>query len=182
MSSLFRLIVVLFVAVFASGCAYTIEKYDSSGDNVVVLQKTGAKKAVKVGTFSAKAEDKAFITCRAAGPVSTPNNKPYADYIRDAFISELKSVGIYSETSVNEISAHLDSIDFNSNIGSGRWDIAITFSAPNKAPVKIATSHPFETSWSADRACTEVANAFEPAVQSLLKQLYTDPGFKQLIQ
>jgi hypothetical protein len=84
-----RLTALLLVAILSSACSsYTIPRYGLSADNVLALKKVGQK--VNVGAFTASPPSRAEIGCRGRGPVKTPDERPFEDYIRRALIDEIK--------------------------------------------------------------------------------------------
>jgi hypothetical protein len=47
--------------------------------------------------------------------------------------------------------------------------------------LNITSKHEFSTNWVADKACQQVAQEFSPAVQFLIRDLITNPKFKDLV-
>ena len=45
----------------------------------------------------------------------------------------------------------------------------------------VSIEHEFKTSFSAYSACQNVADAFTPAVQALIKEITANPGFPALV-
>jgi hypothetical protein len=46
---------------------------------------------------------------------------------------------------------------------------------------EVESSHEFSTNWVADKACQQVAQAFEPAVEELIEKIVEHPGFRSLV-
>ena len=65
-----------------TGCSsYAVSRYGVSVTNVTALRQMGGA-PVSVGNFSATGESKKEITCRAVGPIKTPDERPFEEYVR----------------------------------------------------------------------------------------------------
>jgi len=168
-------------AMYVSGCTFTTSGYGVSVDNVTTMKNLGETQ-ISVSDFTSSKPGGSSITCRGAGPVATPNKEPFEKYIQEAFKSELKLAGLYSESSPIKFNGHFTKIDFNSNIGAGKWMFELTASSNDTEKSNITSRHEFSTNWVADKACQQVAQAFSPAVQTLIKDLIKDPMFKELVK
>ena len=76
----------------------------------------------------------------------------------------------------------VEELDFNSNIGAGKWVISLSISSNKNNGYKVSSTYKFSTNWVADKACQQVAQAFVPAVQQLILKTISDPRFKALSQ
>ena len=152
---------------------------------ILFLEKNQAAGAtpqkVSVGDFTAWQPNVSSFICRAAGGVGTPDREPFATYIQHALVDELKVGGVYASDSPVRIDGRLDHIDFNSNIGAGKWHIDLTVTGPASGAVVLHETYEFSTNFVADRACEQVAAALQPSVQDLLGKLYASPGFKSMV-
>jgi len=171
--------ILVIVAVLSTGCSYNIPKYGVSVDNVNNLKSIKTK--INVGEFTAKEAGKNSITCRGAGGVGTPDKTPFDQYIKNALISELKLAGKFNENSKITISGHLDEVDFNSNIGTANWIFKLNATSSNSKSIVVNTIYEYEGSFVADKACSEVAQAFIPAVQKLINDLVSHRDFNSFI-
>jgi len=162
-----------------SGCAYKASPYGVSPSNVQAI-KTSAIKPIAVEAFTAAKPGETSITCRAAGPVSVAPN--FERYIEWAWIEELKLANAYDPASPIKISGRLDEIDFSSGMSDGFWMFTLTISNARKESFTVKSKSAFSGSFSADKACQEVAQAFAPSVQTLIKDIVKDPRFKQIAQ
>jgi hypothetical protein len=182
MHNAIKIIITGLAAIYISGCSFNTSKYGASFENIETLKGyRGVQVSVK--PFTSKKPGKSSLSCRAAGSVVTPNGESFEGYIHDAFVSELKLAGIYNEQSNVILSGHFTEMDFNSNIGNGKWtfELKASSSATNNS-VKIISKHEFSTNWVADKACQQVAQEFSPAVQVLIRDLITNSKFKDLVQ
>jgi hypothetical protein len=176
-----RLWIGTFLVVFTcAGCSsYAVPRYGVSVTNVAALKKTGAQK-VNVGTFIATGGSRSDITCRAVGPIKTPDERPFEEYIRKALIDELQVAEIYSESGPITLTGTLDKVDFSST--EGKWHLALTVKSSNGRSVTIAHDHDYETAFIAEKACALTAQAFGPAVQVLIGKLVHNPQFAELVK
>ena len=180
MNKTIKIIITGLTAIYISGCSFNTSKYGASFENIETLKNyNGVKVAVK--PFTSILAGKSSISCRAAGSVITPKGESFESYIHDAFVSELKVAGIYQEQSEITLNGHLSKIDFNSNIGNGKWVFELTASSTTDESLNITSKHEFSTNWVADKACQQVAQEFSPAVQLLIRDLITNPKFKDLV-
>jgi len=58
--------------------------------------------------------------------------------------------------------------------------ITMAVDSNNSAGYTVSVNYGFDTSWDAYSACKNVADAFGPAVQELLKQVVSHPQFASL--
>lgn len=180
MHNTIKIIITGLAAIYISGCSFNTSKYGASFENIETLKSYhGAKVSVK--PFTSIKPGKSSISCRAAGSVVTPKSEPFESYIHDAFVSELKLAGIYNDQSDIILSGHFTEMDFNSNIGNGKWTFELVASSTTDNSVNISSKHEFSTNWIADKACQQVAQEFSPAVQVLIRDLITNPKFKDLV-
>ncbi|HEY0913936.1 MAG TPA: hypothetical protein VGE22_03605, partial [Solimonas sp.] len=80
------------------------------------------------------------------------------------------------------LKGRIEELDFNSNIGAGKWVMKMTLSSRTKPGYTVESQHEFSTNWVADKACQQVAQAFPPAVQQLIFKVVSDPRLKNLAQ
>jgi hypothetical protein len=165
-----------------SACTHTSQRYGLSAENVAALQQlkqsTGA--SLQVAPFTTFSPGLNSILCRAAGPVETPDQRPFEAYLREALVSELKISGLFNEKSETILNGHLEHIDFSSNIGAGNWTIRMRFNKANETPFTIENTYGFSTNFIADIACSQVAQALNAATQDFLKKTFEHPSFKAL--
>jgi len=170
----------LMVAALCMACSsYTVARYGVSVTNVTALRQTGGQK-VNVKPFTATGESKSEITCRAVGPVKTPDERPFEEYIRKALIDELQVSELYSESGPITLTGNLDQIDFSST--SGTWVMSLTLKSSNGRSLTVANNYEYETSFVGEKACALSAQAFGPAVQVLIGKIVYHPDFGPLLK
>ena len=118
--------------------------------------------------------DKDAIMCRMAGNIYLPNKMTYSKYIHDAFKKVLLAADRLSEdkNDPNALLITVTKVDFSST--SGEWYINAKVKVGNNKPVKINSVTKFGTSWIADSACHNVANAFDEAVGNFVNKVLTN--------
>ncbi len=168
------------------GCAsYNAQPYTSLADNQIAIKeaaKAANAESVALETLTYKEGISVNLNCRAAGPVNPAPGKTAPQYIEEALKSELYSSGFYAPESKNRIKAQITELGFSS-AGAANWAIGMHL-ASDSLPAGYDTNikYPFSSSFIADYACRNVAEAFAPAVQQLVKKAVTAPEFQQLIR
>ena len=166
-------------ALALAGCStYSVSRYSVSADDVVTLRKLPPN-SVSVGSFTSPDQPVSEITCRAVGPIKTPDGEPYAEFVRKALISELKMAGAYSDTAPTQITGVLNNVDFSSN--SGTWNLGLTLASSNGRTVAVTETYPFTSSFYGETACNQTAQALMPAVQDLIGKAVQNPAFTQML-
>ena len=163
-----------------SGCETTSARpYAPSTENVLKFQSalTGDTK-VKLGGFSEGALGS--LSCRLAGPVDVSPGKTKADYIKEAMQSELFLAQVYDVNGDIELTGSLDSLEFSS-VSPANWTFNLTVKSNKSEGYSVETVYPFKTSFSAISACRNVADAWGPAVQQLIRNVIEHPEFNSLI-
>lgn len=175
-----RSLAILLVAILCVGCSsYAVPRYGVAVPNVTALRQAGGQK-VSVGKFTAAGESKSQITCRAVGPIKTPDERPFEEYVRKALIDELQVAELLSESGPITLTGVLDRVDFSST--EGKWYLDLTVKSSNGASVSVASVHDYEASFIGEKACALSAQAFAPAVQVLIGTLVHNPGFPALLK
>ena len=187
-----HLIVLLLVVFVTSACSsYTIPRYGLSAENVTGLRRLSQK--VNVGRFTATPPGRTEISCRARGPVRTPDGRPFEDYIQRALTEEFKVADMLSDSAPVTLTGNLDKIDFSSM--KGEWTMDLTFISSNGRSLTVSSTYDFKTGpayvfapWGGgqaaadERACGETAQAFAPAVQVLIGKLVHHAEFAALLR
>jgi hypothetical protein len=173
---------IAFCVLAISGCETTTSNpYTASTENVLKFQSIlkDSDQKVALGSFTENGEI-GSLTCRLSGPVDVSPGKTRAAYIKEAMQTELFMAQVYAVDADVEISGHVDSLKFSS-ISPASWEIGFTVSS-NKSPgYSVITNYPFKTSYSAYSACKNVADAFGPAVQQMIRDVVSHPQFAALV-
>ena len=166
-----------------TGCStFAVPRYSADAETVSALRSMGEVK-VNVGPFNNGPGDQSksgVLTCRAFGPVKTPNAEAYSEYVRKALISELVMANLYAEKAPVELTGTLDKLNFSSN--SGKWVSGLTLKSSNGNSLSVEDTYKFTTSFIGETACTQTALAGLGAVQELIKKAVRDPSFPKLLK
>jgi len=161
------------------GCETTNSiPYKASPANVIAIQQSLQPKKVSVGDVSMAPGVDDRPLCRIMGPVEVAPGKTPSQYIKDAFQEELLMAQAY-DVKGTPIEGRIEELSFSS-VSPAYWQITMTVKSPVNNGYKVSVKYPFDTSFSAFGACKNVADAFGPAVQELLKQVVTNPQFPAL--
>ena len=166
------------LTVLFSGCStYSASRYSINSDNVVAMRTLNGK-MINVGSFSATKPGEKEIMCRGVGPIKTPDGEPFSEFVRKAFLDELKIASVYSATAPVTLTGNLDAIDFSS--ANGCWNLSLTVKSSNGKSLSVNESYPFTTSFFGETACNQTAQAFMPAVQNLVGKVVRSTEFLAL--
>jgi len=135
---------------------------------------------VNVGPFTATKPNQKEIMCRAVGPIKTPDGEPFENYIRKAFMDELRMASAFSGDAKVTLTGNLDSIDFNSN--SGKWLIDLTVVSSNGNSLSVSEAYDYKTSFYGETACNQTAQALLPAVQNVIGKVINNSKFGDLVK
>lgn len=172
----------LSIGVMLSGCETTNSiPYKASTANVISIQQTlqASGKKVSVGTITLAPGVEESPLCRLNGPVKVAPGKSLPQYITEAFQEELFLAQVYQASAPTIIDGRLETLSFSS-VTPANWEITMSVKSNVSPGYSVSVKYPFETSWTAYSACKNVADAFGPAVQELLKQVVTHPKFASL--
>jgi hypothetical protein len=171
MKNLIKTGILLAAVALVAGCSTTNSiPYKASTSNVITLQNTvkASNTKVSLGNFSMASGVTEELMCRLMGPVKVAPGKTMSTFIKEAFQEELFLAQAY---------------DTNAPVKSpANWEISMRVSS-NKSPgYTVVVKYNYDTSFDAWSACKNVADAFAPAVQELLRQVVTNPQFTQLVK
>ncbi|WP_353191067.1 hypothetical protein [Pandoraea pnomenusa] len=165
-----------FSALLLSGCETTNSiPYKASTSNVIAIQQALQPAKVSVADIKLASGVEENPLCRLMGPVKVAPGKTLPQYIKEALQEELFLAQAY-DTKGPAIEGSIDELSFSS-VAPANWKISMTVKSAKSAGYKVSVNFPFETSFTAISACKNVADAFGPAVQELLKQVVTNPQF-----
>ncbi|PVX61111.1 hypothetical protein [Paraburkholderia unamae] len=167
------------VAVLLAGCETTNSfPYKASTENVIAIQQNLQAKKVSVADIQLAPGVDESPLCRLNGPVKVAPGKTIPQYVKEAFEEELFMAQAY-DVKGPAIQGRIEELSFSS-VSPANWTIRMFVKSPSSPGYEVSVKYPFDTSWTAMSACKNVADAFGPAVQSLLKQAVTNPQFSAL--
>lgn len=176
-----KIAVALSVLTLSACSTYMPQRYSISADNNVALKAIGVG-SINVGSFKGLAN---FDNgCRAAGPLSPPDNMSFEAYIQKALADELKVAGKFDDkTPKVTLSGVVEQLSFSSSRGltGGSWDIGLRINSSNSKSSYVSEHYEFNSGFIADTACKQTAEAYFPAVQNLIGKLVKSPEFLALV-
>lgn len=182
MKKIFLLMSLLASIALLGGCAHQISKYSPSFQNMTALHHlSGHAQKINLGVFTDPKQTRSLL-CRLEGPEQLPGNATYVSYLKNALRSELNQAGLYAPHSNMTLDATLNHITADSMMGSAHWTLQMTFNDHIQKPYVVSSTYPYSTDVIADIACTQVAQAFVPAVQKFMRTLYANQNFRKTLQ
>ncbi len=176
---LIRIVLIASIALTVQACStYTADRYSMNSGNIVALKEFQGND-VSVGDFTATEPGQTSASCRAVGPIATPDGESFENYVRNALIAEMQIAEVYSENSDTVITGHLNRIKPNSM--DGTWDISVTIASNSGASFTVEELFDYKTSWYGETACNQMAQALMPAVQNVITKIVTHPQFNELL-
>lgn len=167
------------VGVLLTGCETTDSiPYKASAANVIAIHESLQSNKVSVGEFGMAPGVDDSPLCRMMGAIKVAPGKTPSQYIKDAFQEELLMAQAY-DVKGTPIEGRIEEMSFSS-VSPAYWQITMSVQSPVDKGYKVSVKYPFDTSFTAMSACKNVADAFGPAVQELLKQVVTNPQFPAL--
>jgi hypothetical protein len=180
---LLKVAIVALATLVLSACAsYAPQRYAAVPDNIPVLRSIGLGN-IKVESFVMSAAFAA--TCRGGITIDPPINMTFQGYLQAALADELKIAGLYNEISPRIVlSGNLEKLEFSStkNLTKGEWNIGLQISSSNGRSTYASERYEFESGFGGTTACRRSAEAFLPAVQSLISKLVRSREFRALIE
>ena len=171
----------LLATLLFTGCGIKTNEYNVSADNVQTLRNYQDLK-LDVSNFTASNKDESSVMCRLAETVSTPKGEPFSEYIKDAFVSELKMAGVYDKNSDLKISGNLNKIYGSSMFGNAYWEMDVTVTSSNGNSITVNTKRDYPSSYLASTACNNMATSFAPSVKQLIGDILDHKDFSKLVR
>jgi hypothetical protein len=163
-----------------SGCAsFDVGRYGVSVENNAALKKLAGTK-VAVGPFTGTEPGKKEISCRAVGPIKTPDEQPFEEWIRRALMDELTVADLLADAAPVTLTGKVERIDFDSMAGD--WFLDLTVTSSNGQSLRVANAYSYGFTYVGETACARTAKSFGPAVQVLIGKLVYDPRFADLLK
>lgn len=157
----------------------TVSQYGTSVKNVTAVQNSGLK-PVAVSSVASTTPGLSAISCRVFSGVETPDGSTYESYIQKAITDELQLAGLYDPASPIVLQGKIERMDLNSILYAGKWVISLNLASNVNAGYTTTIVYESPTNFVGDLACQQVAQAFFPAVRTLLLKTVSDPRFKEL--
>ena len=177
-----KLLVLTAIFALQACSSYSADRYSISVDNVEALREVSESSPglrIGVGPFTAAEPGLKSINCRLAGPVQAPDAMTFADYVRKAMVDELRLAKVYGRSGDLMITGHHVDITFDSV--EGLWTLVLTVSGDDGTEFTVSEVYDFDTSFVAVDACDGGADALMPAVQNLIRSIFSHPKFREMV-
>ncbi|MDR0934625.1 MAG: conjugal transfer protein TraG N-terminal domain-containing protein [Burkholderiaceae bacterium] len=175
-----RLLVILLATLSLAACVQSIDGYTSDPTTVAALSAYSGNK-ISVGDFSDFPGEGIITQCRGYGVITTPNHESLAQYIRNAFISELERANAYSPDSPYVISGRINQLTLNT-ISFGEWIIKITLTSNNGRSISARENYRFQSNVVGINTCQLAGDTLSAAIRNVIRQLVTAPDFRLLTE
>ena len=177
-------VTIALIALAATGCStYAAARYSVSPETVSALR-AYRPLTVAVGPFTAVRPGESEITCRAVGPIKTPDGESFEEFVRRAFVAELTMAELYAASAPVTLTGHLQRLDFTSGVyfTDAAWDLALTVKSSNGKSLVATEHYAFKASYGGDAGCQNTAQALMPAIQNVVGKAVRDPAFPELLK
>ncbi|MBB34181.1 MAG: hypothetical protein CME88_05085 [Hirschia sp.] len=156
------------------------EPYFASVETTQTLQSTlPADTRIAIGTFTASESVENTPKCRLAGRINPAGTQTIPDYIRSAFVTELKAADLYDAEAPIVLSGQVLQSDLVST-GTASWTINLTLSNGDDSFDTMKVSE-FQSRFEAGAACAASEAAYRNAVSELVKTIIAKPEFAALV-
>jgi len=177
------LLLIPLFALLLQGCGMTMARYEPSFDNVQKLKQTPPLHAISNPQVTAESGEDSLMV--RANPIKSPTGSIPA-HIQDAITEELRKAGLLDPQATRHLQVLVVKNQLNAGMGTGDGTIAARFTLRNGNDVVYdATkdvSHQWNSSFFGFIAIPNATNAYNPMLQDLLKNLYSDPQFIQALK
>jgi hypothetical protein len=163
-----------------TGCGIKTSEYNVSAENVSQLRSYEGIK-INVGEFSADNPKERSKLCRLAETITTPKGESFEQYIKEAFVSELKMANIYDKASNLTITGNVDKVYGSSVIGNAYWEVSVTINSTNGKSIKVNTKRDYPSAFVANTACNNMATSFSPTIKQLINDIINHKDFHSLL-
>lgn len=164
-------------------CTHAPQRYGVSVTNNKALKDLGAKN-INVGEFANTSNIE--NNCRGIyGELSLPDHLTFEGYIKKALVDELSVAGAYGNGANSvTLTANIEKLSFSTLTritGGGSWDIGLRVKSSNGRELYVTEHYEYDASIQVWIACSQAANAYQPAVQNILGKLFNSKEFKDLV-
>jgi hypothetical protein len=179
-----HLLVVIAIALLATGCALQAPRYQPSLDNLEVLKKSPT--SVALGAFSVQSGAGGPISLRG-NPMASSVGADYAAYLADALQQELALAGKLDPKSKIEVSGVLLKNDISAaGISTNSGEIEARIIVKNNGAQRFDKTKRAELSWDSSFlggiAIPKAQQQYPLIVQKLLAMIWTDPDFQAALK
>lgn len=154
-------------------------RYSVSVDNIQSLKMHQGAQVKVVSLYQSASYEP---NCRLMGPIEPADGLTVPAFIAKAINDEFKMAGIYSEEGTT-VTGDVTQIRFSSISGltNGYWLISLDLQSSNGQALSVSHQHNFKSGFDAITACNATADALTPAVQDLIREVFSHPQFDDLL-
>ncbi len=178
-----NVIPVILLSWLITGCStYAADRYAVSMDTQAELKQIipqSANQMIAVDQFTASEPGQTKITCRAVGPIKTPDRETFEAFVQKALVDQLRLAELHASDAPIRIGGNLDEISFSST--EGLWSLALTVTDNSGRSFSVREEYSYDTSFYGETACNQTAQALMPAVQNLIGKVVGHPTFEDMI-
>jgi hypothetical protein len=125
--------------------------------------------------------------CRGLGALKAEGAADHGAYLRQAFEAEFRQAGALATTGAPRVTltGTIDQLDFDSNralMTGGAWMLALTLTSSNGQRFQMHELYDFDSSLLPAEGCRRTAQAYERAVQNLMRKTVASEEFKALLR
>lgn len=125
--------------------------------------------------------------CRGLGALKAEGASDHGVYLRQAFEAEFRQAGALATSGTPRVTltGTIDQLNFDSNralMTGGAWMLALTLVSSNGQRFQMHERYDFDSSMLPAEGCQRTAQAYERAVQNLLRKTVASDGFKALLR
>ena len=172
------LLCVPLLALLLQGCGVNMTRYEPNFDNVQILKKELPLQAVTAPQVTAPAGLNSLSVRN--NPIKSPTGS-IAQHIQAALTDELRLAGLISDTAERKLDVVLVTNNLDSGMATGTGQLAARFTVHKGNEVVYDATQQASSKWDSSFvgavAIPAAANAYNPLVRELLKNLYSDPLF-----
>ncbi|NWA01746.1 hypothetical protein [Pseudomonas gingeri] len=176
----------LFIPLFAvllQGCGVSMTRYDPSFDNVQVLKQQQPLQPISKAQVTA-APGQGSLSVRT-NPIRSPSGS-ITGHIQDALTEELRLAGLLDAQAQRRLDVLVTRNELEAGVSTGKGTLAAHFTLFKNDQVAYDATKQVSSEWNSSFigavAIPNAANAYNPLVRNLLKDLYSDPLFIQALK
>lgn len=176
------LLLVPLLALLLQGCGVTMTRYEPSFDNVQLLKQKPLQAISKAQVTANPGQGS--LTVRT-NPVRSPSGS-ITGHIQDAITEEFRLAGLLDQQASRRLDVRVTRNDLEAGVSTGKGTLAAQFTLLKDNQVTYDATKQVSSEWNSSFmaviAVPNAANAYNPLVRNLLKELYSDPLFIQALQ
>jgi len=172
-----------FCALLLQGCGVTMTRYEPNFQNVQQLKQQEPVQPVREAQVDADSGQGSLMV--RMNPISSPAGSVPL-HIQAAINDELRQAGLLDPRADRQLQVRLIKNQLTAGMGSGHGELSARFTLRKGDQVLYEATKDVQREWDSSFfgpiAIPAAANNYNPMVQDLLKNLYSDPQFTQALK